>query len=404
MTIRDREIIRELAKKYMELAHLPVNDEREMRIRRNNALIPGRPIVWIHEVPWHEMDIDGQLQLHCEDPFARKMEWFFRENLFRWKYMQADMVLEKKFRVNRAITDSGFGMTYSEKLNIIDEKNNINSHHYFDQLDCEEKIEQLKIPVLTARPDEDRENVARAEEVLDGIMPVCLTGQFIYHAPWDMISRLRGVEPLLMDMIADPDLMHAIMRKFVEIGTARIDQLEAMGAFSPDVPDVHCTPPYIDELSGTGAKSTWYRGMAQIFSSVSPAMHKEFEIDYIRPLAERFGLTYYGCCEPLHDRIDLLRTIPNLRKIGVSPWADVDRSAEEMGGDFVYARKPNPAMVAGTLNEDAVREEIRGTVRACLRYGCPCEMVLKDISTVSYKPGNLFRWSRIVQETLDEFY
>lgn len=113
--------------------------------------------------------------------------------------------------------------------------------------------------------------------------------------------------------------------------------------------------------------------MAQPFSSVSPDMFEEYEVEYILPMAKRFGLSYYGCCEPLHDRMDRIFRIPNLRKVGVSSWADVERSAELLGKDYVYARKPNPALVAGELDEDAIRAEARATLAACRKYGCPCE-------------------------------
>jgi hypothetical protein len=105
--------------------------------------------------------------------------------------------------------------------------------------------------------------------------------------------------------------------------------------------DLHCTPPFVSDLPAKDyqggpvrARDTWIRGTAQMFSAVSPAMHQEFEISYMKSLFERCGLVYYGCCEPLHDRINLL----------------------------------------------------------------------KDISTVSYCPENLFIWNRIVQETISEYY
>jgi hypothetical protein len=51
--------------------------------------------------------------------------------------------------------------------------------------------------------------------------------------------------------------------------------------------------------------------------------------------------------------------------VGVSPWANIEQSAERMGGKYVFARKPNPAAVAETVNEDAVRmvEEALGLAR-----------------------------------------
>ena len=152
-------------------------------------------------------------------------------------------------------------------------------------------------------------------------------------------------------------------------------------------------------------RDVWFRTTAQIFSSISPAAHEELDMCYSAPLAARCAYTYYGCCEPLHDRIDRLKRVyPNLRKIGVSPWANVEKSAEQIGGDYVLSRKPNPAFVAGTLDEEVIRREITETVKACRKYGCPCDITLKDISTVGYKPQNLIRWAKVASDVLDEYY
>lgn len=133
-------------------------------------------------------------------------------------------------------------------------------------------------------------------------------------------------------------------------------------------------------------------------------MHWEFDIAYTLPLMEQCAYTYYGCCEPLDNKLDLLRRIPNLRKVGCSPWANPEKMAEAMEGRYVLARKPNPALVAGELDEAAIREETERTVKAAIRYGCPCELVLKDISTVGYRPDNLTRWSGVVSGVLDRYY
>ena len=145
--------------------------------------------------------------------------------------------------------------------------------------------------------------------------------------------------------------------------------------------------------------------MAQMFSTVSPEIHDEFDLQYSAPLANRCAYTYYGCCEPLHDRIDYLqRAYKNLRKIGVSPWADVEASAEVIGGAYVLSRKPNPAHVASVTDPDLIRKEITETVKACQRYGCPCDITLKDISTVGYRPENLIVWAETASAVLDEYY
>ena len=88
----------------------------------------------------------------------------------------------------------------------------------------------------------------------------------------------------------------------------------------------------------------WGCSNAQIFSEVSPDMHWEFALRHDLRWLERWGLTYYGCCEPLDRKIHLLRRIRNLRKISVSPWNDFDRIVREVGGDYVLSFKPSPAI------------------------------------------------------------
>lgn len=141
--------------------------------------------------------------------------------------------------------------------------------------------------------------------------------------------------------------------------------------------------------------------MAQMFSSVSPDMLDEFEIEPCMPIFERFGLVYYGCCEPLDKRLDLVRKIPNLRKISMSPWVDVEHGAEQIGSDYVFSRKPSPALLGSTsFDEKAVRKDLEASVEACERHGCPLEIILKDLSTVYHQPQRLFDWARIAMDVV----
>ena len=407
----DIKTVRELGKRYAEAAADPVNAQRVQRARNVNSLRPDRPIVWIEEIPWHEMDMDGELTLLCQDETLRSAELQLRRALYRWRHMQADMVLENCFYVEKAYDSTEIGLETKETTVAIDKRNHIISHHYEDQLDTEEKVDRLPLPVITARPELDAARLERVGEALNGVLPVKLRGHGIYYAPWDIISRLRGVEAILTDLTERPELMHKTIARFTDILTSQFEQMEEQGLLDYNIASLHCTPPYVDgspaaDYDGGRVrfKDIWFRGMAQIFGSVSPAMHEEFELQYARKLMDRCALSYYGCCEPLDNKIFLLKKIPNMRKIGVSPWANVRASAEAMEGGYVFARKPNPAMVAGTLDAEAIKTEIRETVEACLAYKCPYEFVLKDISTVSYRPQNLFEWADIVEQTIDGYY
>jgi hypothetical protein len=57
---------------------------------------------------------------------------------------------------------------------------------------------------------------------------------------------------------------------------------------------------------------------------------------------KRYGLNYYGCCEPLDRKIDILEKIPNLRKISMSPWVDLERATRNVGREYAVSWKPNP--------------------------------------------------------------
>jgi len=183
ITGQDKNILRELAKQVRDIAAEKINSDRIMRSRDMHSLKPGRPLVWIDEIPWHEMDINGELVLRCETKEAQNMEVYFRRVLYRWKYLQADMVVEDAFYVPKSYTDSGMGISIKEQTLATNAANNIVSHHYEDQLDTEEKVEALTLPVLETHPEKDKERLEIAAGIYDGILPVKLRGYGFYHAP-----------------------------------------------------------------------------------------------------------------------------------------------------------------------------------------------------------------------------
>ena len=43
-------------------------------------------------------------------------------------------------------------------------------------------------------------------------------------------------------------------------------------------------------------------------------------------------------------------------------------------------------------------------MKICLKYGTPCDITLKDISTVGYRPQNLIVWAEAASDVLDRYY
>ena len=405
MNQNDIQIVRELAKRYMEAACSEKQRKANQRMKDTNDLKIVRPPVIMDEIPWYQMNIDNELTCLCQNPRVRELEYSLRIALFRVKHFRCDVILDPFLRVSKAYDSTGNGLVVREDIVRTDDENHIVSHQYQDILEEEEAVEQIRVPEFTLRPDKDEEAVNFYTDLLGDAMPVCLSGVgCTYTAPWDLIARYRSVESIFYDFYDRPEHLHNIRRKFNEGIIAEIDFLESNGMFEPSCTNLHCTPGAVSGRTQSGTKAAWYRGMAQPLSDISPEMFEEFEIAYAKPIAERFAYTYYGCCEPLHNRMHVVKKIRNLRKIGVSPWADEESSGEQIGSNFVYARKPNPAYVAMVTDPESVRLETEKTVKIARKYGCPLEFVLKDISTVGHRPENLIVWANTVADVLDAYY
>jgi hypothetical protein len=396
-------VVRELARRVAEIAALPVQQETIAAWHGLNGLRPVRPMVMIDEFPWNEMDVEGELALRTADPFCQGLETVLRQTLYAWDHMRADMVVEPFVDVPKVIQGDGNGVGISERTLETDPHNIIVSHEYADQLATEEDVQKIRAPRITLDEAATRAAETKAHELLDGILGVRMQGWIPNFEIWDDIVTLRGAETVLLDMIDRPDHMHAIADRLTDARLAVLDQLEAQGLLGYGAARVACTGAHTDQLPAKGfdparprAIDNWTSGMAQILLSVSNRMFEEFEIDNAIRWYSRFGLAYYGCCDPLHDRVDIIRRIPNVRKISMSPWADVERGAERIGRDFVFSHKPNPALAAtDTWDLEAAEREVARALDAARRHDCPIEVTFKDLSTVRNQPQRLWQWSEM---------
>lgn len=408
----DVKILRELAGRYAIAANDDRNYENKRLHKAVNDLHMIRPVVLIDELPWNELNGEGELTLHCEDPFLRGIEERMRRTLYQWNHFPADMTIAPYFGIEKVFHSSGIGVEVVQNTLQSDVTNHIVAHSFVDQMEDESFLERLHNTTITYDKDESEKRYNAAANVIGDIIPVKLTGnRWVFDTIWDDIAEWHGVENLLMDLAMRPEFMHAVAAKLTDIYLDKVRQFEELNLFEGYQTTVHSTAAFSDELPSKSfdgehftTKDVWGRGAAQVFSSVSPAMRDEFDITYMKKAMEPFGLVYYGCCEPLHNMIDIVAQIPNLRKITVTPWADVDIAAENIGKRYVMAHKPSPSNVAGkTLDEELVRKELSHAIDACYRNGCSFDMVLKDISTVSYNPQNLIRWEQIAMELVKNY-
>ena len=401
-------IIRELAYRYFELANSDTNRENIIRHRAVNDLKGGRPIVLISEIPWGEMNINDELTLYCENDFYRGLEWHFKTQLFQWKHMRGDMALPPYFAVRKAIHSTGIGL---ERM-VNEHDADVQAVLFADQLATEEDIEKIKFETITYEEAASKARFNQIGELLGDILPIRLagheTGYDLGCKTMDDMVFLRGLDSFFTDFVERPEFMHKMIGRFTDVFLDKIRQYNELGLFDGDQYSLHSTAAQTGDLSPdyrhVTSKDVWGRGLAQIFAGVSPDMHDEFDIQYMIRAMAPFGLCYYGCCEPLDKKIHILRQIPNLRKISITPWANVQASAEIIQKNYVIASKPNPAFLAfPEMEEEAVRGELTNIVSACRKNGCSADIVLKDITTVCGKPENLFRWHDIAMEAVNGY-
>ena len=407
-TLHDREIIRRLAAEVAQIAALPVQEEKRRLWRKLNGLQPVRPMVTIDQVCWNEMNVDDELTLTCEDAECRGYESYLRIVLYQWRHFPVDMVVEPFIRVSKAIHNTGFGIGTKEQIAVGDPTNGVVGHSYTNQFETDADLARIQTPQIMHDTAETARRLEVAHALFAGTLDIFEQGFDPYLSIWDPISTWMSVEGALFALVDRPEYMTELVRRMVNGYLAMLDQVEEQGLFCHHQSLIHCTGAYTDELPAPGfdpakprAKDIWMFGLAQMFSTVSPAMFEEFEIEPCMPIFSRFGLVYYGCCDPLDLKMAPVRKIPNVRKISMSPWVNEERGAAEIRGDFVYSRKPNPALLAWPeFNEAAVREHLQATVDVCARYGCPLELILKDISTVGYQPQRLWRWAEIAMDVV----
>lgn len=403
------DVLRCLAEEWAEIASLPVHQEKALLWQKLNDLESERPMVWINEIPWHEMNFQEELSLRCENQWARSQEEFMRRTLYQWRHMPGDMILNPWLDCPLAIHSTDFGIIEDVDLALTDERSDIVSRHFNIQIRDMDDLEKIQLPVITHNREATQIRFQLMEEIFGDILPVRKQGQtHIWFTPWDYLIRWWGIQEAMMDLILRPDMVHAFYERMVQAWMVELDQFEAQNLLSLDCNNTRIGSGgygYSGEMPGepydparVRPHNMWGCSNAQIFSEVSPEMHWEFAMEHDLPWLERWKLTYYGCCEPLAGKGHLLKRIPNLRKISFSPWNDSRKGLEELGSDYVISRKPNPAIFASSsFDPDQARREIREFLDIA-GSACHIELIMKDISTVKYDPRRLWEWESICME------
>lgn len=397
----DKTILRDLAQCYLEICARNGQKENRDLWRRHNSLKKTRPLIYVRAFAWKEMP---ESQCVCKDVFFRHYEDFFKSRLF-WASMEDDSVFEPWLTVPAVYRHSGWGVAI--KRHFSGEEGGSFKVDY--PLKSAADINKLVVPRHEIDEEQTALKTERLQDAIGDIIKLNLDRAPAYRSFSGDISTdlgyLRGIENIMADMYDNPERLRQLV-KFMSDGILKTHlEAEAAGdwcltahenqamSYAEELPDP------APNVNGVPRKKLWAFMAAQEFTGVSPAMHNEFLLQYQLPILRQFGLTAYGCCEDLTRKIDMLRQIPNLRRIAVAPSANVAQCAEQIGTGYVLSYRPSPAdMVSYDFDEERIRRIIGRDLQAC--QNCHVDITLKDVETVAGDPARIRRWVKLVRKII----
>jgi hypothetical protein len=401
---RERSIIRELAKRVAEIAARPSQESKKQLWLRHNALEETRPLIFADpENAWYEIIPASQLQ--CEGNLARIWEFKLLKEIYWAERIRDDRVIEPAFRVYRVFAESERGIDAT----IIGGEGG-GAYRWEGPLTDYADLDKLKFRTIQLNPEQTWRLFDLARDVLGDILDVSLEGVWWWsHGMTSDLILLRGFQQVLYDMHDNPGGLHRLMAFLRDENLAKLDFLQDNGLLSlNNGGDFVGTGGYgwSNELPTAGfdgrrvrTRDMWGFGESQETVGVSPRRFEEFVFAYQLPILERFGLNIYGCCEPLDARWDIIKRIPRLRKVTVSPWSDARGMAEKLGRNYIYSWKVNPAEIAPPVIDEApFRQGLRAAFAATSAHHCRVEVLMRDVMTLGGNPENIIRWTQIARE------
>ena len=424
----ERQVIRDLAKKLADLANQPIMEERRKLWYAHNDLKTDQPVIdcspegaWRHNVPADT--------LICEDPLLREIEWTLRARIFRAEVINDDVPAEMRWDCRKIISDTGWSVEGQKAHNAFTNESvhvpTISTINPFwrpgynfdetaaefeplisdDDMEDEDIASRLIVPKVIYDEEGSKRMFDIHQELLGDILDVQWTGNTYIAFSWmETYTKIRGYENALYDLYDYPEQMHKILavleKGYLDLYQQQLDmgllsmnngcQYNGTGGFGY-TNDIKAPAP--DEK--LTFKNLWAYAESQEFISVSPEMTKEFAIDYEKRLLEKFALSAYGCCDNLEKKVPDILNIDNIRRISVSPWADVESMRDQIGMKAIFSCKPNPSYITGGWDEDLMRKDTMRLMQA--GKGTAFEIILKDTHTIQ-DPQDFRRWTDLCRE------
>lgn len=407
---KDKQVLRKLALHVREIAESPDNLLKKELNYCLNDLAARRPLIMAHnQMVWEELYPASRLE--CENPLMRIWENEFQMRIFQHETIKDDTPQNADFVLPWIIDWGNFGVE-SQRVAPTQAGGSF-TWSEFALANLDQDFDKLHF----RQPTVDRSGTIRQAELAHDLFGDLLDVQTANLGWWTVgltvnAIELIGIENLMMFMYDNPKGLHRLMAWLRDEQQHMLDWVEQEKLLGDN-----CSSP----MTGTGGNGythdlprkgrlpgapvrladMWGIGESQETVGVSPEMFGEFVFAYQKPLMERYGLIYYGCCEAVESRLDYILTIPNLRAVSVSPWANREIMAERLGKKYLYCCKPNPTQVSVSFNEDAIRQDLRDVFR--ISGNLNSLVLLKDVMTVQNETWRIPQWVEIAREELARY-
>lgn len=356
---KDREHLRRVAAEYAEISNSNVMKTRREIWRRSNRLEERTVPFQIEDNGTFFADLTPKPQ--CEGAFERGLEQTMLRAITNYKLIDDDRVFppycDIGWAIGRPALCPELQITYAPDST----GRNLGHKTNTPLADLANSFHKLRRAPFTVNREDTLRRAEAATALLGDLLPVRIVAPQTLSAGTGMAGlavRLMGMDNLYMAMVDQPENVH---RFFDFVSTEACDflnWLEAEGLITPNNGE-YCVGSgscgYTDELPRRTIKDgekilpedCWGFQEAQEAVGLSPKMYAEFIHPYQRRTSDRYGLLYYGCCEPVHQFWPTLKQFKNLRKVTVSPWCDQESIAASAGKGCVLSRKPHPMKLCG---------------------------------------------------------
>jgi len=403
---KDREILRDLARRQLELANSPRNRQVYadwMANGQSNTQVT-RPLIRIETNTFEHEIMPAMMQ--CEGQEARRIEHQMLRPIINFTLFEDDTLVPDYFEVTDHYQFTPFG------LPVKTQQTGGLGHHFIPYLfDLEEDDHLLQKSPYAVREDWAQQKVEQAQEVFGDILPVKRISNAAYCTPMQDIVHIMNMDDMYVAMIDDEERFDAMLGRLVDDYIEFFKAQEASGTLHTAARMQHlCQGTYCftneltDSQPNAKLKDMWLFMDSQETAGVSPAMYRDLVFPHYKRVMDHFGLISYGCCEATHPIWDdCLSKLPHLRKVSISPWCDEEIMGEKLQGTGVtFLRKP-PATILGmntpNLDEEATLACFRKTGKAA--KGCKMEIIQRDVYTVGGSPEKVKRFVELARIGLE---